>query len=208
MAHDPLGRGDLLARGVAERLRARGVDAVAVPAPIEQKPDRENAVALRAGASRLIVLDLRTQADRKIYKSRNTDVLRPGTPEHPYNPNIAAGPMLIGPTMAPIGTPGGAWGWPSDEETLYVFVPQLPYGAVEPPTEQRVAVRTQTHIVERKIGALQVDVDQTVDMGAMTSWRKDLVSPASQVREQKTQHMWNALLGEIADRSATLVARR
>lgn len=207
MAHDPRGSGTYLARQVAERLRGRGVDAVAVAAPMEQQPKQEDVAARRAGASRLVVLDLRTQTEGKPFPGPNPNGLRPGTPEHPYDPNFAAGPMLIGPTMAPAGRPEGSWGDPSDENALYVFVPQLPYGAGVRPTQQRVAVQTETHVVERAVGAPQPEVDETVTMGAMTSWRSDLAA-GSEEREQKTEHMWAALLGQVADRSASLVARK
>jgi hypothetical protein len=209
MAHDPRGSGTTLARGVAERLRARGVDAVAVAAPLDQVPTQEDVAARRAGASRLVVLDLRTKTDRKAFPGPNPNGLRPGTPEHPYDPNFAAGPMLIGPTMAPAGKPEGAWGDPSEENYLYVYVPQLPYGAGERPTQQRVIVQTETHLVARAVGASKPDIDETLAVGAMTSWRVDLARKGSDEREQKMQFMWNALLGEVADRSATaLLARR
>jgi hypothetical protein len=208
MAHDPRGSGTTLARGVAERLRARGVDAVAVAAPLEQVPKQEDVAARQAGASRLVVLDLRTQTDRKAFPGPNPNGLRPGTPEHPYDPNFAAGPMLIGPTMAPAGKPEGAWGDPSEENELYVYVPQLPYGAGERPTQQRVIVQTETHLVARAVGASKPEIDETLSIGGMTSWRVDLARGSNE-REEKMQYLWNQVLGEVADRSATaLLARR
>jgi len=206
MAHDPLGRGHLLARGVAERLRARGVDAVPVEAPFEQSPSREDVAARGVGASRLVVLDLRTQSNRKAFLSPNPNGLRPGTPEHPYDPNIAIGPFMVGHTMAPAGTPQGSFDAFSEEDALYVRVPQLPYAAGQRPTEQRVMVQTETHLVARAVGSSQAEVDETLSIGAQTSWRKDLTG-GTEVGEQKTHHMWNLVLGQIADRSVALVAR-
>ena len=209
MAHDPRGSGTALARGVAERLRARGVDAVAVAAPVDQVPKQEDVAARRAGASRVVVLDLRTQTDRKAFPGPNPNGLRPGTPEHPYDPNFAAGPMLIGPTMAPAGKPEGAWGDPSTENELYVYVPQLPYGAGERPTQERVIVQTETHLVARAVGVSKPDVDETLSIGGMTSWRVDLARKGGDEREEKMQFLWNQVLGEVADRSTTaLLARR
>jgi hypothetical protein len=110
--------------------------------------------------------------------------------------------------MAPAGVPNGAWGSTSDVQELYVFVPQLPYAAVEPSTQQRIAVQTETHLVARSLGAAKPDVEQTLAFGAMIGWRADLAPPGSDVREQKSESLWNALLGQIADHTARVVARR
>jgi hypothetical protein len=199
MVLDPEGHGTRLAEAVAAELARKGIDAVAVAPPAELTPEQEDEAARVAGAERIVALEVRTELNERDYTARNEDVLRPGTPEHPYDPNVRVGPFLMGPVMAPIVPPDAS------QEEQVTLLPQLPYAAISPDVDTRVAVRSQAHVTARRVGEARPTVDTVIDQGAMTSYREDLQPRGSVDREVAIARMWKGLFQEIAQRTAKLI---
>jgi hypothetical protein len=196
MAREPGGRGQRLARAVAERLRARGVDARAVAAPLAFSPNEEDAAARRAGATRVLALDL------LVWESRQSHPAAPGPPQGAKRPELRVWNLAVSTVVQAnephneLGPPGPT-GAASEAQSLDQ-APTLPPTSNGHPEAVVEELRGHAQLQLRRVDAERADVYANLGAGAMTTWRTDLDGGR---RLEHRDQVWEALMGELADQA-------